>query len=313
MADLDPTSMSVSKLKKVITEGGLSYKGLVEKSEFIALAKEALVKLAAGGAVPSSGAASGGGGSAGAAPATQTITLSGYSCTVVDTGPAGQPFDLAVVILHGFGATSADFTPLAPMFAEAPAYAGKRVRWVLPQAPSGAMGVPAWWDINVQEWMGISMGGASEQVIARLIRQEHNGLPAARNNLVKLVDEVVTMTDGVTHSKLVLGGFSQGAMTAVDVALSQPAERRVAGILSMSGAPIVVEQWAKKGPTHKGLKVLMTHGRSDNVLPFMVAGWMKELLGTAGLSVDTAFHGQAHTLGPQDVVAKVRDFIASFL
>ena len=45
----------------------------------------------------------------------------------------------------------------------------------------------------------------------------------------------------------------------------------------------------------------------------MVAGWLKELLGNAGLAVHTAFHGQAHTLGPQDVVGKVRDFISSFL
>ena len=48
----------------------------------------------------------------------------------------------------------------------------------------------------------------------------------------------------MAHSKLVLGGFSQGAMTAVDVALSMPADKRVAGVLSTAAEYIMLDHFS---------------------------------------------------------------------
>ena len=58
----------------------------------------------------------------------------------------------------------------------------------------------------------------------------------------------------------------QGAMTAVDAALSLPAGQGCAGVISVSGAPIVVEEWAKKAKAHAGLRALVTHGMADQVI-----------------------------------------------
>ena len=54
-------------------------------------------------------------------------------------------------------------------------------------------------------------------------------------------------------------------MTALDISLSLPAQLRVGGVCALSGAPIVVEQWAKRLRVHPGLPVLVTHGTADMV------------------------------------------------
>jgi predicted esterase len=57
----------------------------------------------------------------------------------------------------------------------------------------------------------------------------------------------------------------------MDVSLCFPPDEAVGGTLMISGAPIVVDEWAEKlNSTHKGARVLVTHGRSDPTLPFMV-------------------------------------------
>ena len=138
---------------------------------------------------------------------------------------------------------------------------------------------------------------AGPAALAPLLRKMPPGLVEARQRLSQLLDEVAA-SSGLPHSKVVLGGFSQGAMTAIDVALSQPAEKRVAGVLSLSGAPIVVDEWAKRCTVHPKLPVFVSHGRADPVLPFEGAGWLVDLLRGNGLEVHTEFHNEAHTVGP---------------
>jgi hypothetical protein len=62
------------------------------------------------------------------------------------------------------------------------------VLWVLPQAPIGAMMMPAWWTIDVMQWMGAMRNGAD--AIARLIRDVPPGLPECRSKMCRLVEEV---------------------------------------------------------------------------------------------------------------------------
>ena len=53
----------------------------------------------------------------------------------------------------------------------------------------------------------------------------------------------------------------------------------------ISGAPIVVEQWSTRLKEHQGIKVLLTHGQSDPLLPFACSGWTKQLLTAGGAQV----------------------------
>ena len=88
-------------------------------------------------------------------------------------------------------------------------------------------------------------------------------------------------------------------MTALDLALSL--DRTVAGVTVLSGAPIVIEQWAERLKNHRGLRVFVTHGQSDMVLPFKASGWLKDLLQTHGASVRYEAHSGGHELAHNTV------------
>lgn len=49
------------------------------------------------------------------------------------------------------------------------------------------------------------------------------------------------------------------------------------------------------------------------VLPFAAAGWLKDLLQTAGLTLETCYHGEGHTLGPSVVVQAIVQFVVACL
>mmetsp|Transcript_2548 Transcript_2548/g.2877 ORF Transcript_2548/g.2877 Transcript_2548/m.2877 type:complete len:164 (-) Transcript_2548:3097-3588(-) len=156
------------------------------------------------------------------------------------------------------------------------------------------------------KWMGAMSGG--EQAIGQLIRQVPEGLPECRENLVKLVLQV---TERYGNVPLILGGFSQGAMTSMDLALSLPKEivPNLRCVLVLSGAPIVVEEWASKLREQK-LRVFISHGTSDPVLPFMASSWLHELLKTNGAEVKYESHSGGHELGPQRILDSLSDFVA---
>ena len=123
-----------------------------------------------------------------------------------------------------------------------------------------------------------------------------------------LIDDVCRM-GGVGLDRVVLGGFSQGAITALDVALQ--GDRNPAGVLFMSGAPLVVDQWAQRLPSHRGMRVLMTHGASDPVLPAVASGWARDLLVQGGASVVAKNHAGGHDLGGPDVLQAIAEFVRS--
>jgi phospholipase/carboxylesterase len=75
-------------------------------------------------------------------------------------------------------------------------------------------------------------------------------------------------------------------------------DESVGGVTMLSGAPIVVDQWAASlKAKHGGLKVFISHGTSDPVLPFAASGWCRDLLTAGGAAVTYHEHGGGHDLG----------------
>lgn len=298
----DVGSMSIKELRAFIASAGMRYDDCFEISDLRARAHEASEQLAACGPKPSAPAPSG-------ALGKEKRTHCGYECTMMGSADvlAGRATPrLVVIFLHGLGASASDFASIPAMLPLAPSTAGSTL-WVFPQAPVGAMFMPAWWTLDVMQWMGAMRAGTDG--IARLIRNVPPGLPDCRARVTRLVEEVCRAANGCPTSRVVLGGFSQGAMTAIDAALSMPADKRVGGVVSVSGAPIVVEEWGAKLQAHRGLPMLITHGRADMTLPFAVFGWLEELLKHKGAAVTTATHPGGHELGPKSVL----DALCAFL
>ena len=98
------------------------------------------------------------------------------------------------------------------------------------------------------------------------------------------------------EASLVLGGFSQGAMLALDVALHQSAPP--AGLILMSGTLIADALWRPRMASLAGVPVMLSHGRDDGLLPFSAAEQMRDRLVAAGAAVDwQAFRG-GHEIPP---------------
>jgi predicted esterase len=321
MASLDADdgigAMSMKDLKALIKSAGLGFADCVEKSEMRTRAREAQARLAASSVsssstttpstTSSSSSSSSFSSSSSTSSTSKNLALSGYACIV--SGPEAclsgseQP-DLVILILHGLGATNTNFTDL-PQVASS-LCSEKKVAWIFPQADGHG-----WWELDVMKWMMAMQQG--EAGLASLLREEPPGLQACRVRMKTLLAEARALLGGVALSRFVLGGFSQGAMTAMDLALQLDGEEgggattkpAVAGVTMLSGAPIVVDQWAERLPNHKGLKVFMSHGRADQVLPFVASGWCRDLLQQGGASVTYEPHGGGHELGPSTFASLV--------
>ena len=70
---------------------------------------------------------------------------------------------------------------------------------------------------------------------------------------------------GVPCNAIYVGGFSQGARIAVDVALRGPADCPLAGVIVFSGGGMREVPFPDASAAPR-MRILVTHGRSDSVL-----------------------------------------------
>jgi phospholipase/carboxylesterase len=204
-----------------------------------------------------------------------------------------------VVLLHGFGAPGDDLVPLWRTIAAPPG-----TRFVFPDAPldlgPGYGGGRAWWWIDMEALVRRRALGEKRDIDA-----VPDGLEAARGQVAALLDAV----EKELHPRaggLVLGGFSQGAMLALDVALRS--SRAFAGLVLLSCTHLAAREWAACMDARRGLPVFMSHGQSDELLPFSVAEGLRDALLSHGVAVEwVAFRG-GHGIAPE-VIDRLGEFL----
>lgn len=235
--------------------------------------------------------------------------LGGLHCRVLDgTDAEGGELRGVVVLCHGYGAPGDDLVGLAPEAIRRRPELAKHVRFIFPAAPIAldlAFGGRAWWPIDMERIQLAMMTGT----IRDMSQEVPEGSDKARQALLALLDEVQRMT-GLGIDRIVLGGFSQGAMLATDVTLRL--DEGPAALALFSGTLLMEEEWRKRAPRRRGLPVLQTHGRSDPILAFSLAERLRDLLTEAGLEVDfRPFHGP-HTI-PSEAVDAFADLVKARL
>lgn len=202
---------------------------------------------------------------------------------VVDADGDGLPPPKVLAVLcHGYGAPGTDLVGIAgEMHSAFPELAG--VRFAFPEAPIALEGMPfegrAWWNIDVGRFANAIATGTIDE----LMEEVPEGLPRARKLLMASLEVLKRQSPG---AKLVVGGFSQGAMLTTDVALRL--EEAPAGLAIFSGTLVARSQWVELGKKRAGLKVVQTHGTHDPLLPYAAAIALKQLLD--GASMDVRFH-----------------------
>lgn len=194
-----------------------------------------------------------------------------------------------IVLLHGFGANADDLYPLADVL-------DPDGEWnvYFPNAPhkvdigGGFMGLG---------WFPISVRDLETGVDFTKVRPP--GLDTSRDLVSDMIFEL-------NSKELYLGGFSQGAMIAMEVALNQPEDLK--GLILYSGTMLDEAGWSKKSEGLKGLRYLQSHGMQDQVLPFAYAQRLHEILKKSGAVGDFVGFGGGHEI-PMPVLRKTQEFI----
>ncbi len=229
-------------------------------------------------------------------------SLGGLNCEVFPEAEAGKPSGV-VVLCHGFGAPGNDLVPLCSEILHLKPSLNQN-RFIFPEAPlSLGPGSRAWWMIDFAALERIQAGDA--EALKAFRKLEPEGMAKARGMLKKLVDEVSAQTR-LPLSKIVLGGFSQGAMLATDVALRLEEAPRALAI--MSGTLLIEDVWRQKAKARAGLRVFQSHGTEDPLLAFMAAEWLRDLLSQAGCKVEFLPFRGGHTI-PMNVLEKLSTFL----
>jgi len=214
------------------------------------------------------------------------------SAPLLRTLRRGEGNGPVIVMLHGYGSRPEDFLAFSTR-TDLP----QGTRFIFPYAPErthpprGPEGGFMWWPFT------------SDFSDPRQLT--FPGLPLARARVIALLDALEEELH-VTSDRIVLGGFSQGAMLSMDVALHDA--RPLAGVMLLSGSLVDSAEWVPRMPSRRGLRVLQAHGRQDEVLPFGPAEELSVRLRESG--VDVRFHPfeGAHEV-PAEVSLAVRDFV----
>jgi phospholipase/carboxylesterase len=188
---------------------------------------------------------------------------------------------MTVVLFHGFGASMDDLAPLANVI-QAP----KETRWIFPNGPvkvdlGGHHEGRAWFPLSVSMLEKAALAGETID-LSTIVPP---GLKKARGLALSMIEAL-----GVPVEKLVIGGFSQGAMLALDVLLNMP--KRPAGLVMLSGTLVNSIEWSELSKSRPGFRFFQSHGIADQVLSHAMAlklngtlkssGWMGELVSFRG-------------------------------
>ncbi len=198
----------------------------------------------------------------------------------IELNPA-QPAVGTVIVLHGLGADGNDFVPIV---SELKLPADVPLRFVFPNAPlmrvtiNNGYEMPAWYDI------------LSTNIIQRA---DETGLNQSIAKIQSLIAHEVAQ--GIPEEKIVLAGFSQGAVVALSAGLR--ALKPLAGILALSGyLPYPEKVISQSSAASRNVPIFMAHGTQDMVVPYPLGHTAFDNLKKAGFAVNWQNYAMGHSV-----------------
>ncbi len=205
--------------------------------------------------------------------------------STIELNPEGVA-NASVIWMHGLGADGNDFVSLVP---ELRLPSALKIRFIFPNARmqpvtlNGGATMRAWYDIATLDFdrradeAGVR---ASQAMILQLIAREN-----AR---------------GIATHRIVLAGFSQGGVIALQTALRHA--EQLAGVLALSTYLSCQDSLASEGTAaNKATPILMIHGTRDGVIPVAIAEKSKATLTSAGYAVSWKTYPMEHSVCAEEV------------
>jgi phospholipase/carboxylesterase len=135
------------------------------------------------------------------------------------------------------------------------------------------------------------------------------GVLRSRKLIAGLIEDLVAQ--GLASQDILLFGFSQGCLMAVDAGLR--CRRELGGIVGVSGWLAFKEEYpAGFSPVARKQKFLVTHGLRDPMLPYGPSkqGW--DFLKSQGIDLEFRSYDKEHTILP-DELEGIRGWLAERL
>lgn len=201
-----------------------------------------------------------------------------------------------VIFMHGLGDSADGWIDQCEEMHRAMPH----IKFILPSAPrrpitlNGGMEMPGWYDITALDERALDSSEGIEDSI---------------RDINELIDEEVTL--GMPYNRIMVAGFSQGGAMSLFTGLQMPAEKRLGGILIMSGyAP----GHFTMTPSFVDMPLLHCHGLADPVVQHSWAVKTRDYMLSQGMLKYElkSYEGLGHSVNPKVMVDAV-DFIRECL
>ena len=208
------------------------------------------------------------------------------------------------VLAHGFGASGDDLVGLANDLLES-LTSHEPVQLIFPAAllslaDEGYADGRAWWKLSIQRLLSVIEQGQYD-----LVKEESpSGIEEAREALTEVVEQSLADA-GLGHDKLLLGGFSQGAMLSMEVACLG-LKAAPAAMALYSGCLIRQKQWKTGVARLAQTRIVQSHGTMDPILPLRTGLWLRDMLVESGCQVDFMQFQGPHTIAWEAIEVTAR-------
>jgi phospholipase/carboxylesterase len=211
--------------------------------------------------------------------------MSEHALPYVEVNPSSKA-KATVIWLHGLGDSGNGFAPIVPDL-KLPDELG--IRFVFPHAPTrpvtinNGMSMRAWYDITS---------------LAYNNRADSQGVKESSALVADLIEKEIA--HGIPANKIVLAGFSQGGVIALN--LGTRYEKSLAGIMSMSSYMSEPEKLSDEAhPANKNTSILVAHGTHDDVVPIFMGNAAFKVLESNGYQVTWNEYAMQHNVCVQQL------------
>jgi phospholipase/carboxylesterase len=168
--------------------------------------------------------------------------------------------------------------------------------------PHGLSGGRAWWLLNMAKLLEATEKGTFDELRA----EKPDGLEDAAEKLAGAI-AVMRSSWPTCQDRLLLGGFSQGAMMSMEVS-TQKLDEPPIGMALFSGALINEASWRSGASKIAETAIFQSHGTLDNVLPFQTGEWLREMLESSDCNVDFIAFDGFHEIPAPAIAGMLRAF-----
>jgi phospholipase/carboxylesterase len=224
--------------------------------------------------------------------AERQFDIAGLRTTAIGTPDA----PLLLVLMHGYAMRPSDLSPFAHSLG-VPAF------FLFPQGPvTSPIGGHAWWSVDLDAREAALSVGPRD-----LANEYPQGLAAARQALGEFLDAVVAEFQ---PRRLVIGGFSQGGMLALDGVLwgSKPVD----ALVLLSASRLASRDWEPRRTRLHNLPVFVSHGAADQDLAFSAGERLRDFVLESEARVSWVPFETGHEV-PLVVWRGLRKFLTSLL